>query len=274
MAQNYAKKWDKSIDQIYTQNSYVKAHFGTNGISFKDAQTVIIDTLETFAPVNYVETAIDNAYGTPKMASNSQKEYTIAHNKAVSIRVPATLIMDTPTVTGASYTKAELEEQFIPEYDAYALGKISASVPAANDITYTSGTDDAYKKFLNLVSLTTNKRVPRNSLIFFCTAAFADDVRSLIQKFNDQDGAKIKNSAALGTLGKVPVVEVPDDIMPDKVIGVLASKKSVFAPVKVDQVKIFEKVLDFDGIAINIRQRNDVFVFSKKVDGLAQLKTL
>ena len=271
MAQNYATRWANGIDQIFTHNSYVKPHFGTNGITFKDAQTVVIDTLETFTPVNYIETAVDLAYGTPNLAANTQNTYTIAHNKAVSIRIPQTLIKDTPSVTAGRYTKAQLEEQFVPEYDAYALGKIAASVKAANKLTYNSSTDDAYKKFLSLVSATTNKRVPRDTLILFASAAYLDDVRSLIQKHNDSDGVKVKNSAALGTLGRVPVVEVPEDVLPEGTLAILVSKKAVFAPVKVDEVIVHTKIPEFSGIGLNIRQRNDVFVFANKTDGLAQL---
>ena len=275
MAQNYATQWQKSIDQIFSRGSYVKQHLGTNGITFKDAKTVVIDTLDTFAPVNYNESAVDLAYGTPNLASNSEKTYTIAHNKAVSIRIPQTLIKDTPTVTAARYTKAELEEQFVPEYDAYALGKIDASVPAANEISYTVDTDEekSYKTFLNLVSKTTNKRVPRESLVFFATSSYLNDVRNRISKYNDGEGGKVKNSAAMGNLAKVPVIEVPEDIMPAGTLGILASKKSVFAPVKVDEVIVHTKIPEFSGVGLNIRQRNDVFVFANKAAGLAAIKS-
>lgn len=272
-------KTSSILDKPIEIASYVARHLNANGVDFTSATTVKLLNYDITAGTlaNYDEAAISQ---TVTLATLGGQDMVLAYNKFRFLRIQETLEQDIPVASLASkFARSWVYEKFIPDFDAYALGKIVAARPVANALIWNPATDNIKLRFFNVVS-----RVKRNggapgSMLAFVPFAFADSLKALITTFDGSNlGYEAGKNGVLGQLDGVMVVETDDAYFPSVLIDVVVlDKRAVVKAVpKMDPatgsgMRLLKEVGGHGGSELQLRARGDVFVFGLKARAIATL---
>ena len=267
------------LDVPLERSSTVARHLNANGVSFTSASTVRLLNYDISAGTlgTYDETAISQ---TVTLAETGNTDMTLAYNKYKFLRIQDTLEQDTPVASLASkFARTWVYEKFIPDFDAYALTKILAARPAANIITWNSGTDSLKLKFFNTVSRVKRFGGAPGNMIAWVPYAIADLFKALITTFDGSDlGYTAGKNGVLGPIDGVMVVEADDTLFPANTDAVVADKRAVVRvtpkmdPATGSGMKLIKDVPGHGGSELQLRARGDVFVFGAKAKAIATLE--
>jgi hypothetical protein len=206
---------------------------------------------------------------------------TLAYNKYKFLRIQDTLDQDTPIASIASkFAKTWVYQKFIPDFDAYALAKIVAARPAANKVSWNSGTDNIKLRFFNTVSVVKKKGGSPQSMIAWVPFGFADTLKALVTTFDGSNlGYEAGKNGVLGSIDGVTVVETDDTYFPATYIDIVVADKRAIIRVtpKMDPetgsgMKLIKDVPGHGGSELQLRARGDVFVYGLKAKAIATLE--
>ena len=215
------------------------------------------------------------------VASLSEQVMAIAYNKGIEVGIPRTLTQDTPIASLVEKIATDIaEDQFIPDFDAYALNAIYAGVQAANKISW-DGTDATLKeKIFNTNSAVKQHGGIPSRMLGWVPYSVSDKFKAHITTFDGSNlGYTAGQNGVLGPIDGVMVIETNDDYFPAATVKyVVADKRAIFAvPPKQDPqgdgLDIIPKSKGFSGPVLQLRSRGDVFIASEKVLALASLET-
>jgi len=280
MASKYGIKTSSVLDKPLEVASYVARHLDANGLDWTSASTVKLLNYDISAGSlgTYDETAISQ---TVTLAETGDQDMTLAYNKYKFLRIQDTLDQDTPIASLASkFARSWVYEKFIPDFDAYTLAKIVAARPAANKISWNSGTDNIKLKFFNTVSAVKKRGGAPGSMVAFIPFAFSDSLKALVLAFDGSNlGYETGKNGVMGQLDGVVVVETDDTYFPATYIDVVVVDKRavVKATPKMDPatgsgMKLIKDVPGHGGSELQLRARGDVFVFGMKAKAIATLE--
>lgn len=124
MAFNYAERFESQIEEKY-KHGLTSADMATNNkYRFIDAQTIKIPTVTISGYKDHVRTGESTNRGT---ISNEWTPYSLTHDRDISFYVDIMDVDETNQVVSAAHiTKAFMEDQAIPETDAYRYSKLYA----------------------------------------------------------------------------------------------------------------------------------------------------
>lgn len=268
------------LDKPLEIASYVARHLNANGVDFTSASTVRLLNYDISAGSlgTYDETAISQ---TVTLAETGSQDMTLAYNKYKFLRIQDALEQDTPIASIASkFAKSWVYEKFIPDFDAYALGKIVAARPAANKVMWAPATDNIKLKFFNTVSTVKKRGGTPGQMISFVPFAFADNLKALVTTFDGSNlGYEAGKNGVLGQLDGVAVVETDDSYFSSALIDlVIVDKRAVVKvtpkmdPATGSGMKLIKDVPGHGGSELQLRARGDVFVFGMKAKAIATLE--
>jgi len=280
MASKYGIKTSSVLDKPLEVASYVARYLDANGLDWTSASTVKLLNYDISAGSlgTYDETAISQ---TVTLAETGDQDMTLAYNKYKFLRIQDTLDQDTPIASLASkFARSWVYEKFIPDFDAYTLAKIVAARPAANKISWNSGTDNIKLKFFNTVSAVKKRGGAPGSMVAFIPFAFSDSLKALVLAFDGSNlGYETGKNGVMGQLDGVVVVETDDTYFPATYIDVVVVDKRavVKATPKMDPatgsgMKLIKDVPGHGGSELQLRARGDVFVFGMKAKAIATLE--
>lgn len=215
------------------------------------------------------------------VASLSEQVMAIAYNKGIEVGIPRTLTQDTPIASLVEKIANEIaEEQFIPDFDAYALNAIYAGVQAANKISWDHADGTLKGKIFN-----TNSAVKQNGgipsrMIGWVPYSVSDKFKDLVTTFDGSNlGYTAGQNGVLGPIDGVMVIETNEDYFPAGTVKyIVADKRAIFmVPPKQDPqgdgLDIIPKSKGFSGPVLQLRSRGDVFIAAEKTLALASLET-
>jgi len=280
MASKYGIKTSSVLDKPLEVASYVARYLDANGLDWTSASTVKLLNYDISAGSlgTYDETAISQ---TVTLAETGDQDMTLAYNKYKFLRIQDTFDQDTPIASLASkFARSWVYEKFIPDFDAYTLAKIVAARPAANKISWNSGTDNIKLKFFNTVSAVKKRGGAPGSMVAFIPFAFSDSLKALVLAFDGSNlGYETGKNGVMGQLDGVVVVETDDTYFPATYIDVVVVDKRavVKATPKMDPatgsgMKLIKDVPGHGGSELQLRARGDVFVFGMKAKAIATLE--
>lgn len=279
MASAYGIKTHSILDVPLEKASTVARHLNANGVDFTSAQTVRLLNYDISAGTlgTYDETAISQ---TVTLAETGSTDMTLAYNKYKFLRIQDTLEQDTPIASLASkFARSWVYEKFIPDFDAYALTKILAARPAANIVTWNSGTDSLKLKFFNTVSKVKRNGGSPSNMLAWVPYAISDLFKALITTFDGSDlGYTAGKNGVLGPIDGVMVVEADDTLFPANTDAVVVDKRAVVRvtpkmdPATGSGMKLIKDVPGHGGSELQLRARGDVFVFGGKAKAIATLE--
>ena len=267
------------LDKPLAVASQVAKFLSANGANWDDVNSARLlsgsyGTIGAF-------TEATSTFAAFNVASLSEQVMAIAYNKGIEVGIPRTLTQDTPIASLVEKIANEIaEEQFIPDFDAYALSAIYAGVQTANKVSW-DGTDATLKEKL----FNTNSKIKQNGgipsrMIGWVPYSVSDKFKALITTFDGSNlGYTAGQNGVLGPIDGVMIVETNDDYFSASTIKyIVADKRAIFAvPPKQDPegdgLDIIPKSKGFSGTILQLRSRGDVFIANEKKLALASLET-
>lgn len=278
----YGKATVNKLDAPLKRLSVVSQYLGDNGYKFTGLQTIHVLTFANESLVTYDESLAADAFGTPTLAAPTDSDFTIAYNKALARRIQRTQIQDVP-VDGlaAQWAAQQISESFIPAHDAYSLGKLKAARPLGNVIAVGSNLASptvalslAFGQAVNKarVAGTTNT----NQMVAWLSYDYAAYLAQAINFTGSDAGYKDAEAGYLGKHKGVVCVETPNEYFAgDDVYVIVADKRAIInvtpkmAP---EDYRILKEIPGFDGVEVQIRDRGDTFVLSKRAVNIATVE--
>jgi len=196
------------------------------------------------------------------------------------LRVQKTQIQDQPIGNfSKQVAMQQADEVFVPSHDAYSLGKLLAARPGGNKVVFdaNTGTNDLKLQFSRTVDKVKTGGGSINSIVAWVGYDIASQIRALINYGGSEAGYTDGKNGFLGKLAGAKVVEAPDAYLGAGVYALVADKRAIVnVPPKMDPkgdgVVVIDKVPSFSGIEIQMRDRGDTFVLTKKARAVASLE--
>lgn len=273
MAVTLAKKYGKSVEQVYTLGSLTKAAFGVS-YDFIGVKTAAIYTLTSQALADYTRTGA-NRFGSPAELQDTVNEYAISKDRGFSITVDkGNYIQQNLVKTTGKVVQIEMNEQLIPEIDIYNLTVIAAGALAESQVATAAITaSNAYDKFLDGMVAQDNAKVPRKGRIAFISPSY--------YKFIKQDATFIKSSeigqkmllnGQVGDIDGCSIIMVPSTYLPSNTAFLITHPSAGVAPMQLENINTHEDPPGISGALIEGRFIYDAFAIVPKRKAMYQHK--
>lgn len=273
----YAQKTSNIMDVPLAVSSVFAPYVGDNGYKFEGFGTIRVMSIADGSLSNYDETSATAPMGTPSLVVPTEQVLTLAYNKSMLLRIQRTQIQDIP-VSQFSKTVAmqQIDRVFIPAHDAYSLGKVFAARPSGNVVAYNTGRNDFGLKLAIDKARTAGSTI--NSLLCWMTFTLSSAIQDKINYTGSDAGFGAGKTGYLGKIAGVNAIEVPDAYLFAGVSALVADKAAIVNVTpkmdpKAGGMVVIDPVPLFSGIEIQLRDRADTFVLSKKVNNVATLET-
>ncbi len=277
MTVNLATKYESKMALAYTRESLLTGKTNTD-YSWNGVNSINVLTPVTQALNDYTKQGVWR-YGNPAELQDTKQNMAITLDKSFSITVDRGNNDDQMNAKRAGeVVKAQVGEQVVPFFDAYALstwaknaGATSAIVAAVDKDTVLDMFIDAHKQFFN-----NNINVDGKTCYAFVTATtYAKLLRNPEFISVDKLGADVLSNGVVGKCMNFIVVETPDAYLSYTVSGtaktaqaLFVDKKAVLAPTKLNELFIHNDVPGISGTLIEGRYRGDAFVLTAKNKGV------
>lgn len=277
MAQ-YGRRTADKLDMPLKKLSVVTQYLGDNGYgsAFEGSNEIYIMAIASKSLVTYNESAAADAYGSITLSTPSDTTFAIDYNKAVATRFQRTQLQDVPIADLANdWAAQQISEEFIPDFDEYALNKIAAAVPVANVVTVGANLENE-KLSLKFGYAINKARVAgaknTNQMIAWINYDFAANLANQINFTGSDAGYKDAEAGYLGKHKGVICVETPNEYFNGAIKVIVADKRAVVnirPKVSTGEVQILNRVEGFDGKEVRIRLRTLTFVLPNKAKNIA-----
>lgn len=285
MAINYAELFESQLQQKYARE-LTSAALTTDRARFVGAKTIHIPRLDLAGYKDH-----NRAGGWNRQAvSNDYETKVLQHDRDVEFFVDAMDVDETNQVlSAANVTNTFVQEQAIPELDAYRYSKLYAEVEnLGNPIDNTAlDATNALEVFDELMEAMDEASVPEDGRILYVTPT----VHKLLKRSEDiqrnfyvQSGAG-RVARAVNQLDDVTIVKVPsarmlsaydfsDGFAPGvdakQINMILVHPTAVIAPIKHSAIYLWEpgSHTHGDGWLYQNRSYTDLFVIERKVDAV------
>lgn len=270
-------KTSNIMDIPLSISSVVTPYLGDNGYKMDGLGSVRVLSVADGSLSNYDETSATAPFGSASLVVPSEQVLTLAYNKSMLLRIQRTQIQDIPV---GQFTKQvalqQVDRVFIPAHDAYSLGKIFAARPSGNVVAYNTGRNDFGLK--TAIDKTRTNGTTLTSLLCWVTYTLASAIQDKINYTGSDGGYTAGRNGYLGKIAGVNTIETPDAYFFAGVSAIIVDKAAVVnVPPKMDPkaggMTVIDPVPGFSGVEIQLRDRADTFVLSKKVNNVATLET-
>lgn len=275
MAVTASEIYSPVIDQPFDDESFTKELEGNNKeIKFeKGSKTVHVRTVVTAGAVtdhDATETFSTQIAGITNVDSTMQT-YTLDQQKDIKQFLDRTVIATNNSITeGGKVLHAIVAEQLVPLIDAYRLA-VLAGIATTTGQTVTASAD-GYNDWLAARAYLVNARLFKKAIGYIDTTA-ANSVRQS-GKLNPFTGGleKTLRTGDIGMLAGVKAKEVPADILPTNVVGIIVNPEIVSAPRFLDDSKVGESAAAFGSLLLCLYMYTCV-VSTPKQKGVATIVT-
>jgi hypothetical protein len=266
MAQNYASKFQKTIDEVFRLKS-VTTGIINKGIrlDFLGVNAVSIYGVSTVAENNYVRSGV-NRFGSLVELDTTKETFTLSQDKSFTYSIDRGNYEDSAMITEAGSTlKRQIEVVCVPNTDIYRLTTLQAYAVANSYLGATSGTtttsSTAMIKILDLQAQLDNKLVPADGRVLYVTPAVLNFLKLDANFIKNADSAfnKLVNGL-VGEVDGLPIVKVPVSYLPSKCEYLLVHEEVLVAPHKFDTYRILKEVQGIDGWVVEGRRYYDAFI--------------
>lgn len=243
------------IDQPFDDDSYTKELEGNNKeIKFeRGSKTVKVRTVATAGAVtnhNATQT-FSQQIATIQNVDSTTHTYTLDQAKDIKQFLDRTVAATNNSITeGGKVLHAIVTEQLVPLVDAYRLAVLAGIAYSTGQTV--SATSDGYSDWLKARAFLVNARLFKNAIGYINTTT-ADSVRESGKLDPSTEGLeKSLRTGDIGMLAKVKAKEVPADILPTNVGGIIVNPAVVSAPRFLDDSKIGESAAAFGQLLLGL----------------------
>lgn len=273
----YGTKTANIMDIPLSISSVVAPYLGDNGYKFEGMNSIRVLSIANGSLSNYDETSATAPFGAATLVVPSEQVLTLAYNKSMLLRIQQTQIQDIPVGNFSKQVALQQADQvFVPAHDAYSLGKIFAARPSGNVVAVDTSRHD--QGLQTMVNKARTGGASMGSLVMWVTYTMSAQIQDAINYTGSDAGYTAGKNGYLGRIAGVPAVEVPDSYFFAGVSAMVADKRAIInVTPKMDPksggMKVLTDIPGFSGIEIQLRDRSDTFVLSKKVNTVATLET-
>lgn len=266
MAQNYASKYQDTIDEVFRLKS-VTTGIINKGIrlDYQGVNSVSIYGVATVSEVNYTRSG-SNRFGSLAELDTTKQTFVLSQDKSFTYTIDRGNYEDSMMVTEAGSTlKRQIEVVCVPNTDIYRLTTLHAYCVSNSQTATNSGTTStsstAYTKLLDMQGKLDNLFVPTDGRVAFVTPAYLSFLK-LDANFTKASDIVAKNliSGQVGEADGVKIVKVPVSYLPAKAEVLLVHEEVLVAPHKFDTYRILKEVQGIDGWVVEGRRYYDAFV--------------
>lgn len=287
MAQNYGTTTSNLMDSPLALKSVFASYVGDNGYKFTDAGTIQVVSTPDGTLSDYTETSASPV--TVGLVGNVLQTLTLSYNKALFQRIQQTLIQDTPVANfAAAWAKQQINDVFVPTHDVYSVNKVELARDVTNDVLVTlSGTElpsTGLSKLFGEAFINIHANgADVSQTIAWVADSFANALADQIT-FTGSDAGynKAKNEAFLGKYKGVACIATPDSYFTAlgstsalPVYVLMADKRAivnVMPKMSPRDYKVLTEISGFTGVEVQIRDRADTFVLTKKADTISLIR--
>lgn len=290
MAINYATRFERQIEEKYKHGLTSADMASNNKYRFIDAQTIKIPTVTVSGYKDHVRTGESTNRGT---ISNEWTPYSLTHDRDISFYVDSMDVDETQqAVSAAHITKAFMEDQAIPETDAYRYSKLYSDFVTHGGVPNTTAltTANILSIFDTAMQAMDEAGVPESGRKLKCTPASYTLLKNAegIQRTLEANGnANIHR--AVRSLDDVEIMKVPSDrfktaynfspvdggfepaVTAKQIRMILYHNSAIVAPVKVSDVYLWAKgetPQSAYGWLYQNRSYQDLFLIPQKKEGV------
>lgn len=285
----YGTKTANIMDMPLSISSVVAPHLGDNGYKWEGSNSIRVLSVANGSLADYDEADAAAPFGAAALVVPAEQVLTLAYNKSMLLRIQRTQIQDIPV---SQFTKKvamqQADEVFVPAHDAYSIGKILASRPVGNQVTFDfnnagaglgTGTDaaDIKIRFAEAVDKARTGGGLTTKMIGWIGYEFASHLTDAINFTGSDKGYTEGKNGYLGRFKGVKLVECPDSYLGAGVYCVFTDKRAVVNVTpkmdpKAGGMVVIDPVPGFSGVELQLRDRADTFVLSKKVNAVSSLE--
>lgn len=279
----YGTKTANILDIPLSISSVVAPFLGDNGYKMEGEGSIRVLSIANGTLANYDELSATAPFGAPSLVVPDEQVLTLAYNKSMLLRVQRTQIQDIPVSQFSKQVALQqADEVFVPAHDAYSIAKVLAARPVGNQVLIqlvgaSPEDSEVVSKFSATIDKARTGGATLSSVVAWVGYAYSTRLKVAINFTGSDAGYTEGKNGYLGKLAGVKVVEVPDSYLGANVYVIAADKRSIVnVTPKMDPKKggmeVIEKVPQFSGIEIQLRDRGDTFVLNKKVNTIASLE--
>lgn len=263
MAQNYAAKYQKTIDEVFRVNSVTDIVINKGiRLDYEGVNAVTIYGVATVAETAYVRSG-SNRFGSLVELDTTKQTFTLSQDRAFTYSIDRGNYEDSMMVTEAGSTlQRQLEVVCVPNTDIYRLAALTTFASANSQTTTTAlTTSNQYSSFLTAQQKLDDAKVPASGRVCFVTPATYALLKQDSNFIKPSDMAQeMLVKGVVGEVDGVTIVKVPTTYLPANTGFLLVHNTVLVAPHKFDTFRILKEVQGVDGWVVEGRRYYDAFV--------------
>ena len=269
MADIFNIEFNRDLREGYIQTSLVAPHLTTE-YSFTGAKTVKISAPVTVPMNNYVRSGA-NRYGEPAELKDAVQELTLTQDKSFALTIDKGNSSDKNDT--ADFAKKmlglQLAERAIPEFDRYALEKLSHKAGAIVGKSEKLTKSNIVDRITDGTVYLDDAEVAQNNRTLFVNAAVYKMLK-LADEFThiDRVAEKSLTKGVVGMFDNMKVVKVPKGRWPENVNFIIVQKNAATAPVNIHDAKVHKDPPGISGSLLEGRNYYDCFVIASRAKGV------
>lgn len=263
MAQNYAAKYQSTIDEVFRINSVTDIVINKGiRLDYNGVDSVTIYGVATVAETNYTRSGA-NRFGALVELDTTKQTFVLSQDKSFTYTIDRGNLEDSMMVQEAGSTlRREIEVVCVPNTDIYRLAALSTYATSnSQSATAALTSSNAYIKILDQQSALDDAKVPADGRVCFVTPATYALIKqdSNFIKASDMAQAMLKKGV-VGEVDGLTIVKVPTSYLVANAGFMIVHNSVLVAPHKFDTFRILKEVQGIDGWVVEGRRYYDAFV--------------
>ena len=263
MAQNYAAKYQATIDEVFRINSVTDIVINKGiRLDYAGVNAVTIYGVATVAETAYVRSG-SNRFGALVELDTTKQTFTLSQDRAFTYSIDRGNLEDSLMVTEAGSTlQREIEVVCVPNTDIYRLAALSTYAIANGQATTLALTSsNTYSSLLSRQAQLDDLKVPADGRVCFVTPATYALLKqdSNFIKASDMAQEMLKKGV-VGEVDGLTIVKVPTSYLVANAGFMIVHNTVLVAPHKFDTFRILKEVQGIDGWVVEGRRYYDAFI--------------
>lgn len=274
MAINLAEKYSPKIVSKFYQDSVILGKTSKK-YDWDGVKSIKVWTINTVAPTDYnrnTQVGTASRYGATTEVEDTIQTMTITQDKSVSLSVDKGNNTQQMLIKNAGVVmNHELREQFIPMFDKYCLAQWAENANDENKLTPASAitkaniVEEISRHITTLVNAYTNTD---GAYCYIGATNYAKLVLSPEFLHLYQLGNEALDKGVVGKVRGLPIIQIPDDYLPEGVEFMTVKSECVLAPTQIKDMKVHQDPPGLSGALLEVRWLYDAFVLETKNKGV------
>jgi N4-gp56 family major capsid protein len=271
IAQNYAAKYQATIDEVFRINSVTDIVINKGiRLDYAGVNAVTIYGVATVAETAYVRSG-SNRFGALVELDTTKQTFTLSQDRAFTYSIDRGNLEDSLMVTEAGSTlQREIEVVCVPNTDIYRLAALSTYAVANSQSTVLALTNvNVFQSILARQATLDDAKVPADGRVCFVTPATYALIKTDSNFIKASDmGQEMLQKGVVGEVDGLTIVKVPTSYLVANAGFMIVHNSVLVAPHKFDTFRILKEVQGIDGWVVEGRRYYDAFIPSNHGVGL------